>query len=168
MDCKGVRDTLADYTVGLVNGRQLAELEGHLASCTECRRERRALDQAMALVTVHAARTPPEGLWNGVYNRITVPEPARPLVPWPLLRGWPGRGLAVAAAAVAVAAFLAFPRPPTNPGGTGVRVAAPATAEAAALVRQRALTQAEGPFGSRALWEFETTPARRGGPGAGL
>jgi hypothetical protein len=127
------------------------------------------------LFTAHVSRTPPEGLWNGVFNRITAPEPARepllrwpPLLGWPTLRTWPGRGLAMAAVAAVVAAVMAFPRPEAGPSATEPVGWAQPDPEAVALIRQRALTQAESPFGSRALWEFETVPVRASEPGAGL
>lgn len=74
MECTKVKNLLAEYSVGLVEGRQREELEGHLASCPDCTAEYAKLHGVMRLVDDLDAMEPPVGLWNGVYNRITQPE----------------------------------------------------------------------------------------------
>ncbi|HEY3297351.1 MAG TPA: hypothetical protein VGK34_01745 [Armatimonadota bacterium] len=75
MDCITTKNLISDYSVGLIEGKQKAEMDEHLASCSECKAELVKLDSVMALVEGLSLREPPAGLWNGVYNRITADTP---------------------------------------------------------------------------------------------
>ncbi len=75
MDCSEVQNLLSEYSVGLFEGARKAEIERHLSACPECRAELEKLNGVMLLVDDLNEVEPPAGLWNGVYNRITQPEP---------------------------------------------------------------------------------------------
>jgi len=75
MKCEKVQNLISEYSVGLVEGGPRAEMEAHLAACPACGAEREKLEHVMALVDGLEPKSPPVGLWNGVYNRITSPLP---------------------------------------------------------------------------------------------
>src|SRR5262245_57699855 len=104
MDCKRIRVRLPDYCAGRLSGRRRELLDNHLEHCDACRRELAAFEATVRLFQTHASGTPPEGLWHGIRNRITQPEPApRRAWDWSLFRGTPARGLALATAVASVA-----------------------------------------------------------------
>ena len=76
MECSKAQSLISDFSVGLVNRRQKAEIEAHLAQCPECAAEFEKLNKVMLLVDGLDSKEPPAGLWNGVHNRITQPESA--------------------------------------------------------------------------------------------
>lgn len=107
MDCRQVQPKIADYSVGLLRGRESEQVAEHLAACALCAREWRELQAVLGLVERFGAREPPPHLWNGVYNRITA-DTAREAAPWwERLLGAPRRVMAGAATGVAAAAVLA-------------------------------------------------------------
>ncbi|MHB9036408.1 MAG: zf-HC2 domain-containing protein [Armatimonadota bacterium] len=77
-DCHKIQELLADYRTGVLSSRKVAWLEDHLKQCFNCENELHVLDDVLALVDANTPECePPVGLWNGVYNRITSPEPRR-------------------------------------------------------------------------------------------
>lgn len=102
---------LADYRSDILDQRHTDEIEGHLARCEQCAEELRLLDAVLALVDANTSQVePPVGLWNGVYNRITQPQP-RASVWRNIARNWlmrPARAAAMGAAAMALIAGLMF------------------------------------------------------------
>jgi hypothetical protein len=162
MDCRRVNELLPDYSVGVLDRRTHSAVAGHLADCPGCRGEMAAMEQAVALFEQHGALTPPPGLWNGVYNRLTTDTAPAPLhawsgfrAPWNWLFQRPARAFAAGAAFLAIVAGLTFGPPgsetPPPPG--------PASAGLSVLMRQHALTQAEASLGERAVWEEQAGPA---------
>lgn len=109
MNCTEIQKALPEYSVGLVEGSGKAEIERHLAGCPECAAELRKLNNVMLLVDDLDEVEPPVGLWNGVYNRISQPEPR--MGTWQRVGDWFhgarrtwSVGLATAALAVAILA----------------------------------------------------------------
>jgi anti-sigma factor RsiW len=109
MECIEVQNLLSEYSVGLIEGSRRAAIEQHLSVCPECRVELQKLNDVMLLVDGLDEVEPPAGLWNGVYNRITEPEPR--MGTWERIGGWlQGQrrtwsvGLATAALAIAILA----------------------------------------------------------------
>lgn len=109
MECIEVQNLLSEYSVGLIEGARKAGIEQHLSACPECAGELETLNNVMLLVDGLDAVEPPAGLWNGVFNRITEPEPHMGI--WERIGSWlHGRrrtwsvGLATAALAIAILA----------------------------------------------------------------
>ena len=156
MECLRVSELITDYSVGLLEGRQLQAMEAHLDRCAACRAELDELNQVMAAVELHGGLEPPTNLWVGIQARIEgglepALEPA--LAPrrasfWERFRV-PRWALGAAAGGVAAAglafALLFNPRPPEPTASIGN----------GALWRQHALTAAEEPLGDRAAWEAQ-------------
>lgn len=144
MECREIQTRLADYSVGLLNPRQRERVGAHLAGCTACTREWQALQGVMGLVEQFGALEPPPGLWNGVYNRVIVDEPApAPVSIWQRLRAHPARaiGSTLAAAALAAAAWF-YAVPPAVPPGA-------AEQPMVIAVREHALASSEALFADR-------------------
>jgi anti-sigma factor RsiW len=109
MECIEVQNLLSEYSVGLIEGARKAAVEQHLSACLECSTELEKLNNVMLLVNDLGEVEPPAGLWNGVYNRITEPEPR--MGTWERIGDWlHGQrrtwsvGLATAALAIAILA----------------------------------------------------------------
>ena len=145
-ECKRVQDLLADYRTGLLSGRKLAWVEGHLQRCAKCADELHALDGVLALVDAATSqREPPPGLWNGIYNRITSPEP-EPLSPVDRLRQWIAKpvraaGLGIAALALAVGLIVS-----NSPHETNTPMQMASSTE---YVQGHALYAGQAPFADR-------------------
>ncbi len=92
------REQLAEYVLGVLDGRERAVVLAHLEGCTDCAEEARSLAEAAdALVLVPVAVDPPLGFESRVVDRIrSSASPAR-------RREWGLARLAAAAAIVAVA-----------------------------------------------------------------
>lgn len=103
MECSKVQSLISEYSVGLIGGRQKAEIEAHLAKCPECAAELEKLTKVMRLVDGLDSKEPPVGLWNGVYNRITQPENAWKHNVRRKVAGW---SVGFAAAALALIMFF--------------------------------------------------------------
>jgi len=123
MNCTQVRDSLADYSVGLLAGRRRLAVEQHLAICAACAAELRALQRTADLLELIPAETPPEGLWTGLSSRLAEQDMARvrPKVAGLWLRP------AVAFATMMLVAFGIWrpwsrDLPPTPPGVTSTYV----------------------------------------------
>lgn len=123
MECIETQNLLPEYSVGLIEGRRGAEIELHLASCPACTAELAKLNNVMLLIDDLDAVEPPAGLWNGVYNRITAPEP-RPSA-WDQVRNWMhfrGKGWSVGFVTAALAVMMLTSR--THNPSTGSTYAA--------------------------------------------
>jgi hypothetical protein len=105
--CEKVQGLLADYRAENLGLRKSASVEGHLRQCPDCANELRVLDDVLALLEANMPECePPVGLWNGVHNRITSPEPIGHSV-----RDWISRpiraaGIGVAALALAIGLMI--------------------------------------------------------------
>ena len=144
--CQQVQDLLADYRTGILSPRRIAWIEEHLRQCMECANELRLLDGVLALVDANTPECePPAGLWNGVYNRITCPEPKR----LALLNGFgqwiakPVRAAGVGIAALALAVTLVVS---TGPRDVGTPVQVASNAE---YVQGHALYAGQAPLADR-------------------
>lgn len=107
--CLKIQEMLADYRTGILSAGKSREIEAHLLECEECAAELKALDDVLELMESNSPQCePPAGLWNGVYNRITSPEPRRSSF-GDKLRGFiamPARAAGVGVAALALAVGL--------------------------------------------------------------
>lgn len=106
MECEGVREQLADYTLGTLSDVETRAVRRHLRGCAACRREARELDRGLEMfsVTSHAI-PPPTELRERVLSAVAdegAAEPRRALV------GDRLRRLGLAAAIVAVVGALAW------------------------------------------------------------
>jgi anti-sigma-K factor RskA len=100
--CQQVQKLLPDYRTGILSAGKSAWLEEHLRECEDCANELRVLDEVLAIVEENThQQEPPAGLWNGVYNRITSPEPDRSALPGGFKR-WLSGPVRVAGVGVAV------------------------------------------------------------------
>lgn len=114
--CENIQDRLSDYRTGLLSERERVELESHTSVCDDCTYELNLLDSVLSIVEENTAPIePPAGLWNGVYNRITDPQPERQGLAV-TLRRWlwtPVRaaGVGVAVLAIAAGLYVSAPRP---------------------------------------------------------
>src|SRR3954466_11888028 len=117
MNCREAQDQVFAERDGALDSTQRAALDSHVAGCATCRRIRADLATAFTLWRVEVEKVvvpDAEREWHAVRRRIrggaeagteTTARPRRNLVPW----------LAVplgAAAATAVALFVATPTPP--------------------------------------------------------
>lgn len=102
---------LADYISNVLRSGQRRWIEAHLAECSECAKELRALDGVLALIDANTPmQEPPKGLWNGVANRIASPQaPRRSLGHW-LTTPLQLAGVGAAAMAVILAIILGGPQ----------------------------------------------------------
>lgn len=109
--CENVQDLIAEYRSDVLEPHRAREFERHLAECADCRQELEDFDALMSLVEDNVTeQEPPVGLWNGVYNRITTPEP-KPTILDRLSGGWlrrPARAVGFGAAVLALVAGLMF------------------------------------------------------------
>lgn len=62
-------DLLGAYALDAVDGAELTELEGHLATCPRCRAELDGLREAAGALG-NSAEPPPEGLWSSISDRL--------------------------------------------------------------------------------------------------
>lgn len=149
MICQRATELLPEYLYGFLKGRQRQEIDRHLRECRHCQVELEIQRRALLLVEAVQPVEPPVGLWNGVRERISQPEP--PLSAW---RRWfvatfrkpinAAGGLAVAA--TLVAAVLSDPRPPATPPRP---LPFPENRSAAGYLHQHALIEARLPLADR-------------------
>lgn len=157
MNCRHISNLLPDYSVDLLTGRNLDEVQHHLADCEPCRQELRALDAAATLIEQHGAVNPPAGLFNAVRNEIASPEfrRDRPSI-WNWFQAPPVRALTMTAAAAALA-FSLFslraPGPVNAPGGLPLALNDSNRSAIAMVVRQHAMSAADGPLADNVAWE---------------
>ena len=130
MTCEQVRDALDDYVDGLATEADFQEVELHLASCAECRREER-LQRALLAQAAALPRelTPGRDLWPDVAARLGGAEGARGVVR-PAIARWMRPAALAAAAGVVIALFAGLwrgglrPVAPASPMGTVMPAAA--------------------------------------------
>jgi hypothetical protein len=60
VNCAGVRDVLAERSLGVVRGSEVAVVERHLAWCAACRKEARDLDRAAGVLPFALVPTEPD------------------------------------------------------------------------------------------------------------
>jgi anti-sigma factor RsiW len=148
MECREIERLLPDYSVGLLKPRQGEVIAAHLGQCPRCAREWQALQNVMGLVEQFGALEPPPGLWNGVYNQIVAEGPApRRAFAWPRFWAQPGRVMASAVAAAAIAGGVWFA---TTLGGFPTSAPDMDDVELVGAVREHALASSEGIFADRA------------------
>ncbi|PYQ53310.1 MAG: hypothetical protein DMF78_09255 [Acidobacteria bacterium] len=130
MTCEQVRDALDDYVDGLLTEADFQEVELHLATCAECRREERLQRALLAQAAALPREVPPgRDLWPELAARLRGAEGARGVVR-PSVARWVRPAALAAAAAVVVALFAGLwkrgpsPVAPASPMGTLVSAAA--------------------------------------------
>ncbi len=90
---------LADHVLGALEHREAQRVERHLARCTECRRERAALDEGMAAVGLALpSLDPPANLDERIVARVAATRAEKPA---------PARGVRALAAATLAAVLVA-------------------------------------------------------------
>jgi len=147
--CQQTQELLADYRSGVLSSRKAAWIEEHIAQCAECARELRVLDGALALVEANTPEyEPPAGLWNGVYNRITSPEP-EPSSVFGDLRRWIARPVQAAGVGVAALALTISLVVITGPHNVSAPVEAASNME---YVQGHALYAGQAPLADRAAY----------------
>ena len=110
MRCEDVVGLLPDYSVDLVRGRKRAAIADHLAHCSACVAEYRALLDTVSLVSALPPSEPVRPLWPGTLARIE----ARAAESRPTMRRHRARVLGpLAAAAAAAGVALALLRGPS-------------------------------------------------------
>jgi anti-sigma factor RsiW len=70
MDCAQIQKLLADHAVGLLRGRRARAVSQHLAACSACAKELRALQRTAELIELTPAAAPPDDLWAGLSRRL--------------------------------------------------------------------------------------------------
>ncbi|GIV15523.1 MAG: hypothetical protein KatS3mg022_0958 [Armatimonadota bacterium] len=114
MQCTHIKQKLADYSVGLLDERERAAVEAHLAQCASCAADLRALERVDRVLKAVEPEEPPAYLWQSIRARIEA-EPQRTRIPfWQSWFTVPRLALggAVAAAVLVAIAYLGMPRPP--------------------------------------------------------
>jgi anti-sigma factor RsiW len=101
MICENVKKKLADYAVGGLDEQARTQIETHLASCADCRRELALLEATGAMLEPVEMVEPPAGMWDRLQERLG-PRPVRVK---PRARAW-RRYLKPVLAGVAIAAIL--------------------------------------------------------------
>jgi predicted anti-sigma-YlaC factor YlaD len=146
MTCERIEELLDDYVDGLLAEAEFQEVELHLASCAECRRQERL---ARALLAQAAAlpreMSPRRDLWPDVAARLRGPEGARVVVR-PVVARWMRPAMLAAAAAVVIVVVGVWRRGASPTGmpsasGTLIPVAAGPTS-APLLEAERGYAQA--------------------------
>jgi anti-sigma factor RsiW len=123
MTCQQAFELLNDYVDGTLDEAQHQELELHLAGCSGCRKEERALRAFLAEAVSHKRETPPpRDLWPAIAERIERQQRILPFLrPGSALRRYAPPLVAVAAAAaIALVSHMNVgPKPvETAPSGT--------------------------------------------------
>lgn len=73
--CEDIQNLISDYSVGSLDGEQMALFEVHIRECRSCQGELEHLQATMALVESVTELDPPAGMWDGVYAQISGPKP---------------------------------------------------------------------------------------------
>ncbi|MGQ9791172.1 MAG: zf-HC2 domain-containing protein [Armatimonadota bacterium] len=116
MQCAEVQAKLAEYSVGLLDERERKAIESHLAECTSCAYELRALERVDKLLGSVTPEEPPAHLWQNIRARIEAqPQEAQS----PFWQSWftlprLALGGAVAAAILAGVVYFGTPRAPES------------------------------------------------------
>lgn len=155
MNCTSVRECIAEYAVGLLTGRVMADVAAHLRECPTCRAEFEKEEGVMRLVEQAEPVEPPAGMWKEVEKRITA-TPVHPTV-WQQLgdgryRRW-GRW-SLGFATVGLAALILF-HTTTND------VPRPVGIEAQEYVRGHAIYAGQEMFADQAALYSQTVMAER-------
>ncbi len=108
MKCHDVEKLISDYSAGALSGRMARGMREHIESCPSCARELDRLSRIMSIVEQSKPIEPPDGLWNGVYNRITDPEVQRRHSRFGRFFERPRRALSLGAAIIVVAGSVIF------------------------------------------------------------
>jgi hypothetical protein len=124
MDCKEIREILAAWALGDLPEARTGEVERHLGSCPECRKEadslRRVLEGVRTLPPPPADPARRAALFRTAEAEGLLPAPSR-VLRWAL----PAAALAAAAAVLLLVAgpgLFSPPAPPPGPRGDGGRV----------------------------------------------
>lgn len=157
MNCEEVDRLISDYSVRNLSQRVEEKVREHLAGCASCARELERLDLIMAAVEQEMIEIePPQGLWNGIHNRLFV-EPRR--------RSWfggltlrPSKMFAVGATA-ALATILAVGLVPKS----NVKVVPTPNAAVMGYVRDHATAASSGAFADRVSLGFVASISTDGG-----
>lgn len=111
MQCAEVQAKLAEYSVGLLDEQKRKAIEAHLAECTSCAYELRALERVDKLLGSVTPEEPPAHLWQNIRARIEAqPQEARS----PFWQSWftlPRLALGGAVAAAILAGLVYFGTP---------------------------------------------------------
>ena len=108
MKCEEIRNLAPELALGVADGKERAEVLGHLSTCAECRRFVEQLtDVADELLMLAPTQEPPPGFESRVVDAMGLGRPRRRIPRW-LSPGWlaPRLGPAVAAAAVTAAVLI--------------------------------------------------------------
>lgn len=116
-NCDSIKARLADYAVGLIEGRERDEMERHLQACAACQRELRALQRTGALLNALPLEEPPPGLWDAVRDEIETPARESARAPWWEWFRLPRLAYATAAAAIIVTAVVLMTPQHSPPAG---------------------------------------------------
>jgi hypothetical protein len=80
MTCKDAIERLDDYVDGALSVQQAGDLERHLETCAECRRQERSLRELLEQAAVLPKRLQPgRDLWPGIAERIREPRRVVPI-----------------------------------------------------------------------------------------
>lgn len=109
MQCTEVQKKLADYSVGLLSERERSAIAAHLAECSSCAREWRALERVDRVLSALPPEEPPAHLWMNIRAQIEASPQVAPLTPF--WRRWftvprLAMGSAAAAAVLLTVAYL--------------------------------------------------------------
>lgn len=147
--CQQVQDLLSDYRTGILSERKSAWVVEHVEECAECANELRVLDEVLALVDANTPEyEPPAGLWNGVYNRITSPEPERRSL-LDGFRQWIAKPVRAAGVGIAVLALAIGLTMSTGPRDVNTPTQMASNAE---YVQGHALYAGQAPLADRASY----------------
>ena len=160
-ECAAIQVQLAEHTENTLSGRQVWDVEKHLARCTDCAQISREMQATISLLKNMERRDTGNDFMARLHTRIDTLEPetvrARSaktvLYDWlatlgSVLRSPRVPALSLGIAATAVVAFLIVPRPvPNVPQSAALRVKPDSVTQIAAEpLRRNAALAASNPF----------------------
>lgn len=112
MNCADLKELLAFYVDGKVEGDSLLAIERHLSGCSDCREEVRIMREAKEILAQTAGPVIPEGLDNEFLAKFrplkTAPKPI--VLPIPVFRNaWAPASVAATMLIIAVYFYIASP-----------------------------------------------------------